>query len=127
MVDWWHALMMHVRNKFNVKGIAKLRKPGIYADGGGLYMRVRKTGTRSWLYIGMLKGKRIEIGLGSVLDVSLAAAREKSREHRSSLLAGIDPLEQKRKAMIKAAPTLTFGEVADELLLNIEGRFTNEK
>ena len=90
-------------------------------------MRVRKAGTRSWLYIGMLNGKRIEMGLGSVLDVSLAAAREKAREHRSSLLAGIDPLEQKRKAMIKAAPKLTFGEVADELLNNIEGSFRNEK
>src|SRR5690554_4454952 len=118
---------MHVRNKFNVKGIIKLTEPGIYSDGGGLYMRVRKAGTRSWLYIGMLKGKRIEMGLGSVLDVSLAVAREKAREHRSSLLAGIDPLEQKRKAMIKAAPKLTFGEVADELLNNIEGSFRNEK
>src|SRR5690606_41716942 len=75
----------------------------------------------------MLNGKRIEMGLGSVLDVSLADAREKAREHRSSLLAGIDPLEQKRKAMIKAAPKLTFGEVADELLINIEGSFRNEK
>lgn len=117
---------MHLRNKLNVKQIAALSNPGVYSDGGGLYMRVRKTGTRSWLYIGMINGKRREIGLGSVLDVNLSEAREKAREHRTALLAGLDPLEEKRKIVIEAKPKLTFGEVADDLLASIEGSFKNE-
>jgi len=40
-----------------------LTTPGIYSDGGGLYLRVRQTGTRSWLFICMIKGKRREMGL----------------------------------------------------------------
>jgi len=71
---------VHVRNKFNVKQIANLTEPGIYSDGGGLYLRVRSTGTRSWLFVRMVDGKRKEIGLGSVQDISLSKARE-IREH----------------------------------------------
>ena len=54
---------MHLRNKLNVRQIAGLTKPGVHSDGGGLYLRVRPTGTRSWLYICMIDGKRREMGL----------------------------------------------------------------
>ena len=37
----------HKRNKFNAKQIVGLTAPGIYSDGGGLYVRVRLAGTRS--------------------------------------------------------------------------------
>lgn len=32
---------MPIINKMNVKQIAKLKTPGIYSDGGGLYLRIR--------------------------------------------------------------------------------------
>ncbi len=75
---------MHVRNKFNVKQVAGLTKPGVYSDGGGLSLRVRPAGTRSWLYICMINGQRREMGLGSALDVSLAQAREKAAADRGA-------------------------------------------
>jgi DNA invertase Pin-like site-specific DNA recombinase len=48
----------------------------VYSDGGGLYLRARDSG-RSWFYIGMLHGKRLEMGLGSVLDIPLTSAAGK--------------------------------------------------
>lgn len=48
----YHEVMAsRARNKFSVKQVAAITKPGVYSDGGGLYLRVRDTG-RSWLFIG---------------------------------------------------------------------------
>ena len=80
---------MHVRNKFNVKQIASLTQPGIYSDGGGLYLRVRPTGTRSWLFVRMVDGKRKEFGLGSAQDISLSKARERASEIREHCCARV--------------------------------------
>jgi hypothetical protein len=59
------------RNKLTVKQVAALTAEGIHSDGGGMYLRVRG-GSRRWLFIGRLVGKRIEVGIGPVEDVSLA-------------------------------------------------------
>lgn len=101
---------MHLRNKLNVKRIAALTTPNVYSDGGGLYLRVRKSGTKSWLYVGMLNGKRREIGLGSVLDVSLADARKKATDLRTAQLAGIDPAEARKQVHAVAQRIPTFGK-----------------
>lgn len=63
---------MHTRGRISVRQLATLTKPGVYSDGGGLYLRVRNSGSRSWLFICMVRGRRRELGLGSVHDVSLA-------------------------------------------------------
>jgi len=42
---------MRARHKLNVKQVASFTKPGIYSDGGGLYLRLRPCGSRSWLFI----------------------------------------------------------------------------
>jgi integrase len=118
---------MHLRNKLNVTKIAALTTPNVYSDGGGLYLRVRKSGTKSWLYIGMLNGKRREIGLGSVLDVSLADARKKATDLRTAQLAGIDPAEARKQVHAVAKQIPTFGEMATDLIDGIEGGFSNEK
>lgn len=54
----------------------KNAKPGRRADGNGLYLLVKDTGARSWVYRYMLNGKSRDLGLGSAgLDgISLAAA-----------------------------------------------------
>ena len=118
---------MHVRNKFNVKQIAGLTAPGIYSDGGGLYLRVRPTGSRSWLYVCMIKGKRRELGLGSVHDVSLAKAREKAAEAREHFLNGRDPVKERARALVAQRPVATFGKFAEQLMDDIEDGFRNEK
>ena len=114
------------RNKLNVKQVAAFTQPGVYSDGGGLYLRVRPS-ARSWFYIGTLNGKRIELGLGSVLDVSLAKAREKAAEVRVSTLDGKDPRLERSKAEAQTNPDHLFGVFAMKLVDDIEDGFKNPK
>lgn len=120
---------MRARNKFNVKQLPGLTKPGIYSDGGGLYLRVRDGGSRSWVFIYQMGGRRREMGLGSDLDVSLAKAREKALAARQMVLDGEDP--QKARAGTKAEapekPPITFGAFTTEFLDSIEDGFKNPK
>ena len=118
---------MHLRNKLSVKKVASLDRPNVYSDGGGLYLRVRKSGTKSWLFIYMLNGKRREIGLGSVLDVPLAEARKSAEQLRAIQLKGLDPAEVRRQEPAKSAQIVTFAQAAADLIDSIEGGFKNEK
>jgi hypothetical protein len=54
------------------------------SDGGNLYIR----GT-AWVFLYEHHGRQREIGLGSLLSVSLAEAREKAAGCRSKLAKGI--------------------------------------
>lgn len=114
------------RNKLSARQVATLTEPNIYSDGGGLYLRIRTSG-RSWFFIGTLHGKRIELGLGSALDVTLAKARERAAQIRAMLLDGIDPRVERAKAKIAARPVVTFGAFAMELVDDIEDGFKNPK
>ena len=60
--------------------VQTLRVPGSYADGGGLYLQVSPTLTKSWIFRFTKNGKTREMGVGSARDVSLARAREKARQ-----------------------------------------------
>ena len=64
---------------------------GRHADGGGLYLEVKPSGARSWLFVFRWGGKRPEIGLGAYPAVKLAHARAKAEAARQSLADGIDP------------------------------------
>lgn len=57
-------------------------QPGLYGDGGGLYLKVTARGTKSWVYRYWSAGRRHALGLGPCHTVTLAEAREKAREQR---------------------------------------------
>ena len=114
------------RNKLNVKQVASLTEPGIYSDGGGLYLRVRSSG-RSWFFIGTLHGKRQEMGLGSAFDVSLAKAREKATAAREMILDGRDPRDSRPSKSAPVEKPLTFGQYAMQHLDEIDDGFKNPK
>lgn len=71
--------------------------PGVYCDGGNLYLWVRPT-ARSWIFRYKAPGakKRRNMGLGSALTVTLARARAKAHAARVQLDENIDPLEARR-------------------------------
>ena len=81
---------------------------GRHADGNGLYLYVQRTGTRSWIQRLVIRGRKHELGLGSVHLVSLAEARELALANRKLARSGGDPLSDKRRA--QAVPT--FAEAA---------------
>ncbi len=114
--------MARAINRLTVKGAAALREPGLHADGGGLYLNVKATGTRSWLFIYQWRGKRREKGFGSFQFVSLDDARTKRDEARRLLAAGKDPLEPQRPEV-----SATFGEVASSLIRDLEVGWRNPK
>ena len=71
--------------------------PARHADGNGLYLFVQPSGTRSWIQRLVIRGRRRELGLGSVALVSLAEAREKALANRKLAREGGDPLAEKRR------------------------------
>jgi hypothetical protein len=101
----------------------KTAKLGVHADGGGLYVRVT-AGTndvvsRYWLfrYADRRTGKDRQLGIGPLDTVSLAQARSVARECREQLLAGLDPVEQRRARRaanaLAAAKAMTFDACRD--------------
>ena len=82
--------------------------PGHHIDGNGLYLYVQPTGARSWIQRLVIRGKRCELGLGSVALVPLAEAREKAVSNRKLAREGGDPLAEKRR--LQSVPT--FAEAA---------------
>ncbi len=105
---------------------AKL-KPGYYSDGGGgLYLSVRGSGSRSWMFRYRVRGtgKQRDLGLGSAGEggVSLEDARERAGELRAGLRRGMDPAAQRKEAE-RATVDDTFGIFADALLEDIKPGF----
>jgi integrase len=118
-------------NKLNTRKIAAIRKAGRYGDGLNLWLEVSDSGNKSWIYRYMLNGRSRDMGLGPLHSVGLAEAREKAKDVRKSLLAGCDPLEERRAAdeLIRAhaARTLTFAACADLYLKEHLGALKNDK
>ncbi|HMT42699.1 integrase arm-type DNA-binding domain-containing protein [Sphingorhabdus sp.] len=114
------------RNKLNIKQVAAISKPGIYSDGGGLYLRVRPGG-RSWIFIGTFEGKRFEIGIGIAQKVSLAEARKQAEHFRALIFDGKDPRFEKQEAEAERSPENRFGSFAMQYVTDIEEGFKNPK
>lgn len=115
--------------KLKWKQVENTTKPGLYGDGGNLYFRVTKTGTKSWLFIYKMNGKQREMGLGSCNAVSLAKARELAANARNDITNGIDPLDL-RNAANKVVETIkipTFGELAEQVIKGLAPQWKNPK
>ena len=50
--------------KLTAAGIGGNLEPGVYGDGGGLYLQVGPKGTKAWLYCYKLSGRPRAMGLG---------------------------------------------------------------
>jgi len=82
--------------------------PGLYADGGNLYLQVTVNGenvNRSWIFRFAIGGKRREMGLGAAHTVSLKDARAKATDLRKLVYEGRDPIAERdaQKAALVAA------------------------
>jgi len=67
---------------------ARTKTPGMYPDGGGLYLCVGSENARSWIFRFSRAGRTRYMGLGSLAAVSLAEARQKVGEARRLLAGG---------------------------------------
>ena len=79
--------MPRTLNRLKPLAVDKAKRPGRYADGGGLYLVVKPAPRKSWAFIYRRGAKMTELGLASLADVSLVAARSEATELRG-VLAG---------------------------------------
>lgn len=105
-----------MQGKLTALGVAKLKTPGMYGDGGGLWLQVTGKGGKSWIFRFTLDGKSREMGLGSANTFSLSEAREKALLCRKLCAEGIDPIETRNArldaARVEAAKAMTFRQCA---------------
>ena len=71
-------------------------KPVKLFDGGGLYLFVSPTGSKTWRVSYRVGGKAQQKSLGPYPDVSLAEARKKRDELKGQLRDGVDPMRERR-------------------------------
>jgi len=115
----------------------KNAKPGRHADGQGLHLLVKESGSRSWVYRYMIRGTSRDVGLGAAGPggLSLADARDVATALRLKVKAGIDPLAERQEAEAAAiaraqaakAASVTFRTAADTYIAANEGNWRNDK
>ena len=108
----------------------KNAKPGLHPDGGNLYLQVTDSGSKSWTFRFGRGGRERYMGLGPVITVSLAEAREEATRCRALLLKGIDPIESRKaeRAQNELAQHqgTTFEECALRLLASHETSWSDK-
>lgn len=138
------------QHKLSATAVAKLKTTGYYGDGGGLWLQVSQTGTKSWIFRFTISGRAREMGLGPYPDVPLAGrteqvadasggtrtivypgARDKAAECRNLTRQGIDPIEarqvQRSAVQEAAAKVLTFDQCAERYIEDNRAGWRNDK
>jgi integrase len=95
--------------KLTAAKIRTLSDPGRYSDGDGLSLLVREAGKGSWVLRVQPAGRRRDMNLGALKNMSLADARAAAYEARRQIAQGIDPIAERKR---KQTPTPTFREAA---------------
>jgi integrase len=111
--------------------VTKAKEPGMYADGGGLYLRVAEGGSKQWVFRYAANGRLRDMGIGPEHTLTLAEARQKATEARKLRLEGIDPIDQRRAhraaQQAAAARAKTFRECAEGFIKDNDKRWGNPK
>ena len=114
----------------------KSAKPGRHADGAGLYLLVKDSGAKSWLYRATIAGKVRDVGLGSALPgaITLAQARELARDKAREAASGAVPVSDRTKrakeakaAQSEQSKAKTFKQVAEGYIDLKESGWRNAK
>jgi integrase len=106
--------------KLTALAVDKAKRRGYYGDGGGLFLQVSTSGSKSWVFRFKDAGRLREMGLGATHTIGLAEAREKARECRRLRLDVIDPIEARKvarsQARLAAATATTFKDCAERYI-----------
>lgn len=117
--------------RLSAKAVEKGKRPGYYCDGGGLYLQVSPSLTKSWIFRYTLAGKTREMGLGSLNAFTLAEARDEARLQRKLLAKGLDPIVERdahrAQESLRRANSLTFAECAKRCIADRRAGWRNGK
>jgi integrase len=117
--------------------VARIKKPGRYGDGNGLYLRVaqypdrngKPLRSRNWVFRFERDGRERWMGLGPLNTLSLAEARSLARACRQLLLRNVDPIDarkaQRHGARLDAARAITFRQCAEAYIKSHRASWRN--
>ena len=77
--------------------------PGKHPDGGGLWLYKKQQTGGSWFLRVTVHGRRREMGLGSIQEVSLKEARQTAQQARTMVRKGKDPIKERDRRKREAA------------------------
>lgn len=97
-------------------------KEGKYSDGNGVFLLVKKSGAKSWVFRYQINKRRRDLGLGSYPDVSLQEARQKAVDLKRQIKDGYDPLLQRHKQL-----SISFQEAGKKLIESKKTEWKNAK
>jgi integrase len=123
--------MARVIGKLTALKVDKASRPGMYGDGGGLYLRVTDDGAKNWVFRFMLNGRARWMGMGPLHTIELAEARNRAAAFRLQRHDGVDPIEKRRaerlEARLDAAKAVTFKECAATYIASHRAGWRNPK
>lgn len=103
-------------NILTIREARAIKTPGYHADGGGLYLRVDKSGAKRWAFIFFLGGKRKEMGLGAFDPDDMVSARDARDAARKLVAAGKNPIEERKIERAPKVDAPAFGVYALEVI-----------
>ena len=125
--------MARERERLTALQVTRLKAPGLYADGAGLYLQIKAAGARSWVFRYRIGGRKTprDMGLGSAADVSLADARRAADFYRDKLRDGVDPIDARKRDIaaqaIDAAKAIKFKDCAIAYIASQKDGWRNDK
>lgn len=114
-------------NKLSDRTVRDRKEPGYLGDGGGLWLQVSKTGTKSWVFRYARHGKTHDLGCGPYPAITLKAAREKAADLRTVLANGDDPKAERAAVKANAASRMTFDQCAEKYIAAHKAGWKNSK
>ncbi|RVJ33852.1 site-specific integrase [Sinorhizobium medicae] len=124
-------------NQLSDKKVQSIKTPGNYPDGGNLYLRVRESGSKSFIVKATIDKKQCEWTIGPYGTAEHQFSLAKARKQRDEIMAAIragrtpeatgKPITQNVEPEDASDPVPLFGSFALELVTQIEGGFRNTK
>jgi integrase len=123
--------MMREIGRLTALKVERAKEPGMYCDGGGLYLRVTPDGARNWVLRYMLNRRPRWMGLGPLALYGLQEARARALDARRKRHDGIDPIDARRaertRQRLDAAKAMTFKQCAETYVASHRAGWRNEK
>lgn len=136
---WWAKWWAEWHGGERILSLTQLEikhaKEGMHPDGNGLYLRVQKSGAKSWIFRYQLNGRRREMGIGTLSSTPPADARLLASQLRSKVIQKIDPIDDRKfqetldreKAQQALAAVKCFRAVAEEYIESHRSAWKNAK
>jgi integrase len=112
--------------RLNERRIAGLGA-GSHMDSDNLFLKVKKTGSRSWIFRFQIDKDRDDMGLGGYPAVSLKEARELAQDARRLVARGVNPKKAREASRRSGVAVPTFGDIAQQVIAEAQAKSLNAK